>query len=207
MTMMTSPITSQSQISTSSATHPMPNMDMRHTSTTTFLMLRVCRRLCAAMSFVWVDITWPTCTNHQLNTGTTQICHQSFLILQSWLETLTAIVQTTDIRRLIWTGSPCKSGHWTGLSVVARRQATWHVPLRKVATWLLARFVLDLNDRLSSTACLLCGSWWLPPQSAPTFSYSYWHGRLALTHPNQLVSHVSKNRNLWLPFLLRLMSQ
>ena len=51
--------------------------------------------------------------NHQLNTGTIQICHQSFLILQSWLETLTAIIQTGDIRRLIWTGSPCKSGHWT----------------------------------------------------------------------------------------------
>ena len=31
----------------------------------------------------------------------TQICHQSFLILQSWLETLTAIIQTGDIRRLI----------------------------------------------------------------------------------------------------------
>ena len=24
------------------------------------------------------------------------------------------------------------------------------------------------------TACLLCGSWWLPAQSAPTFSYSHW---------------------------------
>jgi len=55
----------------------------------------------------------PTSTNHQLNTGATQICHQSFLILQSWLETLTAIIQTGDIRKLIWTGSPCKSGHWT----------------------------------------------------------------------------------------------
>jgi len=51
-------------------------------------MLRVCRRrLRAAMSFVWADITLPTSTNHQLNTGTTQIYHQSFLILQSWLET------------------------------------------------------------------------------------------------------------------------
>ena len=39
--------------------------------------------------------------NHQLNTGTTKICHQSFLILQSWLATLTAIIQTEDIRRLI----------------------------------------------------------------------------------------------------------
>ena len=58
------------------------------------------RRLCAAMSFVWADITLPTSTNHQLNTGTTQICHQSFLILQSWLETLTAIIRTGDIRRL-----------------------------------------------------------------------------------------------------------
>ena len=48
-----------------------------------------------------VNITLPTSTNHQLNTGATQICHQSFLILQSWLETLTAIIQTGDIRRLI----------------------------------------------------------------------------------------------------------
>ena len=36
-------------------------------------------------------------TEHWNNT----ICHQSFLILQSWLETLTAIIQTGDIRRLI----------------------------------------------------------------------------------------------------------
>jgi len=67
----------------------------------TSLMLRVCRRLRAATSFVWADITLPTSTNHQLNIGTTQICHQSFLILQSWLETLTAIIRTGDIRRLI----------------------------------------------------------------------------------------------------------
>jgi len=86
---------------TSSATHSMPNMDVRHMFAATSLMLRVCRHLCAAMSFVWADITLPTSTNHQLNTGTTQIFHQSFLILQSWLETLTAIIQTGDIRRLI----------------------------------------------------------------------------------------------------------
>ena len=59
------------------------------------------------------------------------------------------------------------------LYVVARRQATWHVPLCNLATWLLTRLVLDLNDSRSLTACLLCGSWWLPPQSAPTFSYSH----------------------------------
>ena len=76
------------------------HMEPSATSTATSLMLRVCRRLSAAMSFVWADITLPTPTNHQLNTGTTQICHQSFLILilQSWLETLTAIIQTGDIR-------------------------------------------------------------------------------------------------------------
>ena len=50
----------------------------------TSLMLCVCRRLHAEMSFVRANITLPTSTNHQLNTGTTQICHQSFLILQSW---------------------------------------------------------------------------------------------------------------------------
>jgi len=99
--MITSPTASQSQVSTSSATHSMPNMDVRHMFAATSLMLRVCRRLRAAMSFVWADITLPTSTNHQLNTGTTQICHQSFLILQSWLETLTAIIRTVDIRRLI----------------------------------------------------------------------------------------------------------
>jgi len=85
--MTTSPTASQSQVSTSSATHSMPNMDVRHMFAATSLMLRVCRRLRAAMSFMWADITLPTSTNHQLNTGTTQICHQSFLILQSWLET------------------------------------------------------------------------------------------------------------------------
>jgi len=90
--MMTSPTASQSQVST--ATHCMPNMDVRHMFAATSLMLHVCRRLCAEMLLVWADITLPTCTNHQLNTGTTEICHQSFLILQSWLETLTAIVLT-----------------------------------------------------------------------------------------------------------------
>jgi len=29
------------------------------------------------------------------------------------LETLTAIIRTEDIRRLMWTERPCKSGHWT----------------------------------------------------------------------------------------------
>jgi len=111
--MTTSPTISQSQVSTSSARHSMPNMDVWYMSAVTSLMLRVCCCLCAAMSFVWADITLPTTTNHQLNTGTTQICHQSFLILQSWLETLTAVIRTGDIRRLIWMGSPCKSGHWT----------------------------------------------------------------------------------------------
>jgi len=37
-----------------------------------------------------------------------------------------------------------------------------NVPLCKVATWLLARLVLDLNNSRSLTACLLCGSRWLP---------------------------------------------
>jgi len=32
-------------------------------------------------------------------------------------------------------------------------------------------------------------------------------GRLGLTHPNQSASHVSKNRELWLPFLPRLVNQ
>ena len=93
--MMTSPTASQSQVSTSSAMHSMPNMDVRHMFAVTSLMLPVCRHLRVAMSFVWAAITLPTSTD-QLNTGTTQICHQSFLILQSWLETLTAIIQTGE---------------------------------------------------------------------------------------------------------------
>jgi len=100
-TTSTSPTSSQSQVSTSSTTHSTPNMDVRHMFTTTSLMLCVCRRLHAAISFVWADITLPTSANHQLNTGTTQICHQSFLILQSWFETLRAIIWTGDIGRLI----------------------------------------------------------------------------------------------------------
>jgi len=124
----------------------MPNMDVRRMFAATSLMLRVCHRLRAVMSFVWAYITLPKSTNHQLNTGITQIYHQSFLILQfsqcrqfqedakdasvsewtwtlsalaalrnalykfktylltylqSWLETLTAIIRTGDIRRLI----------------------------------------------------------------------------------------------------------
>jgi len=174
--MMTCPTTSQSRVSTSSATHSMPNMDVRRMFAATSLMLRMCRRLRAAMSFVWADITLPTSTNHQLNTGTTQICHQSFLILQSWLKTLTAIIRTGDIWRLSWTGSPCKSGHWTTticcwttLSNVAHSTLQGgNVTTRQTCAgsqWQSATQLL--------TACLLCGSWWFPPQSAPTFSYSY----------------------------------
>ena len=109
--MTSSPTASQSQVSTSSAKHSMPNMDVRH---------HVCSDVSDAAhvsSTPCCDVIrvggLPTSTNHQLNTGTTQICHQSFLVLQSWLETLTAIIRTGDTRRLIWTGSPCKSGHWT----------------------------------------------------------------------------------------------
>ena len=40
--------------------HSMPNMDVRHMFAATSLMLRMCRRLSAAMSFVWADITLPT---------------------------------------------------------------------------------------------------------------------------------------------------
>ena len=57
------------ELSTSLATHSMPNMDVRHMFAAMSLMLRVCRRLSAAMSFVWADITLPTSANHQLNTG------------------------------------------------------------------------------------------------------------------------------------------
>ena len=70
--MTTSPTASQSQVSSSARpTHSndsMPNMDVRHMFAATSLMLRVSRRLRAAMSFVWADITLPTSTNHQLYT-------------------------------------------------------------------------------------------------------------------------------------------
>jgi len=55
--MTTSPTASQFQVSTSSATHFIPNMNVRHMFAATSLMLRVCRRLSAAMSFMWADIT------------------------------------------------------------------------------------------------------------------------------------------------------
>jgi len=146
---------SQSQVLTSSAIHFMPNMDVRHMSAVMFLMLRMCRHLRAAMSFLWVDITLPTSTNHQLNTGTTQVCHQSFLILQSWLETL------KPSSRLEISGGWSERGVPARVSIeqqlVAWCQATWDVPLHKVAAWLLARLVLDINNRWLSKACLLCG--------------------------------------------------
>ena len=67
-----------------------------HTHRMTALHLIKHVHACPEMTY---NVTFAT--NHQLNTGTIQICHQSFLILQSWLETLTAIIQTGDIRRLI----------------------------------------------------------------------------------------------------------
>jgi len=62
--MTTSPTASQSQVSTSSATHSMPNMDVRRMFAATSLMLRRCRRLrnANAMSFVWADIILRTST-------------------------------------------------------------------------------------------------------------------------------------------------
>jgi len=50
----------------------------------------------------WKGCPFSTHLVHWKQPSPTQICHQSFLILQSWLETLTAIIQTGDIRRLIW---------------------------------------------------------------------------------------------------------
>ena len=146
----------------------MPNMDVRHMFAATSLMLRVCRRLSAEMSFVWADITLPTSTNHQLNTGTTQICHQSFLIPQSWLETLTAIIQTGDIRRLIWTGSLCKSGHWTVTICCCT------TPSNVARSTPQHDYSPDLCWISTTVGHSVCGSWWLPAQSAPTFSYSHW---------------------------------
>jgi len=84
----------------------MPNMDVRRMFAATSLMLHMCRHLCAAMSFAWADITLPTSTNHQLNTGTTQICHQSFLILQSWLETFNIVDEELSILALFYTQQP-----------------------------------------------------------------------------------------------------
>ena len=107
--MMTSPTASQSQVSTSSATHAMPNMDVRRMFAATSLILHVCRCLRAVMSLVWANITLPTSTNHQLNTNLPSVLPHPAVLVGD----LTAIIQTGDIRRLIWTGSPCKSGHWT----------------------------------------------------------------------------------------------
>ena len=42
------------------ATHSMPNMDVRHMFAATSLMLRMCRRLRAVMSSVWADIALQT---------------------------------------------------------------------------------------------------------------------------------------------------
>ena len=63
--MTTSPTASQSQVSTSSATHSMPNMEMRHNMFAVMSLMCACCRLHAAMSFVWADITLPTSTTIQ----------------------------------------------------------------------------------------------------------------------------------------------
>jgi len=45
-------------------------------------------------------------SNHQLNTGTTQICHKSFLILQSWLETFNSHHQDWGYQEADLNGGP-----------------------------------------------------------------------------------------------------
>ena len=98
--MTTRPTASQSQVSTSSATNSMPNMDVRHMFAATSLMLRVSSSQCCDVIRVGgyhiANIYKPP-TEHWNNTN----LPQSFLTLQSWLETLTAIIWTGDIRRLI----------------------------------------------------------------------------------------------------------
>ena len=48
---------------------------------------------------------------------------------------------------------------------------------------------------------------WEPGQYTTLASWYPLDGGLGLTHSNQSASHVSKNRELWLPFLPRLVSQ
>jgi len=48
---------------------------------------------------------------------------------------------------------------------------------------------------------------WKPGQYTTLAPWYPLDGRLGLSHPNQPASHVSKNRELWLPFLPRLVSQ
>jgi len=48
---------------------------------------------------------------------------------------------------------------------------------------------------------------WEPGQYTTLAPWYPLDGELGLTHPNQSASHVSKNRELWLPFLPRLVSQ
>ena len=51
------------------------------------------------------------------------------------------------------------------------------------------------------------GGVWKPGQYTTLAPWYPPDGRLGLTRPNQPASHVSKNRELWLPFLPRLVSQ
>jgi len=93
--MTTSPTASQSQVSTSSATHSMPNTDVRHMSTATYDAARVSSSPCYDVIYVG---GYHIANVYKPPTGTRQICHLFFLILQSCLVTLTAIIQTGDIR-------------------------------------------------------------------------------------------------------------
>jgi len=96
-------------------------------------------------------------------------------------------------------GVPARVGIEQRLSVVVRRQATWHVPLCKVATWLLARLVLILNDCRSLTAGFLCGSWWLSPQSCTPVSCTPAHfshsRRFTQSRPGWFLE---RSKHLWL---------
>ena len=139
-------------------------------------MLRVCRRrLRAAMSFVWADITLPTSTNHQLNTGTTQIYHQSFLILQSWLETSNSHhsdwgYQEADLNRESLQEWALNNDNL--LLHDAKQRGTFHS----------ARWQRDYSPDLCWISTTVGHPrppplWFLvtSPQSAPTFSYSHWY--------------------------------
>ena len=129
--MTTSPTASQSQVSTSSATHSMPNMDVRHVRSDVSDAARVSSSQCCDVIRVGgyhIANVYKPPTEHWYNTNLPPavLPHPPVLVGDFNSHHPDWEYQEADLN--------ARASIEQRLSVVARRQATWHVPLCRVAT-------------------------------------------------------------------------
>ena len=143
----------------------------------TYLMLRMCRRLRAVMSFVWADITLPTSTNHQLNTRRRRFWHATprlhSAITEHWNNTNLPPVLPHPAVLVGDFNSHHPDWGYQEADLNGESLQEWALnsdylllhDAKQRGTFHSARWQRDYSPDLCwistshSTACLLCGSW------------------------------------------------